>query len=154
MRILIFFDSVFFVKLINTATSLSCFLLSCVERVTFRADFYVDIFVCRTCYKCISAVACYSCLMICWMDSLFHDFHLFLFLFVLRVFTRLMSLNSFVIVAYLICECKFFSLNKFHFFHHLDKFCIIFRSVEHIQDIIHGLVGFHAVQRTPDDIYA
>ena len=73
------FDTIFLVELINTATSLSCFLLSCVERMTFRADFYVDFFACRTCYECIPTVASYSCLIVIWMDSFFHDFHLFLF---------------------------------------------------------------------------
>lgn len=70
------FDSVFFVELIYTSASLSCFLLTCVEWMTFRADFYVDIFFCRTCHKCVSTVTCYSCLMVIWMYSFSHDFHL------------------------------------------------------------------------------
>ena len=40
------------------------------------ADFYVDFFLSRTCYECVSTVAGYSCLMVYRMDSFLHDFHL------------------------------------------------------------------------------
>lgn len=73
------FHAVFLVELLNTSTSCCSFLLSCIERMAFGADFYMDIFFCRSCYKCISTVAGYSCLMICRMDSFFHFLHLFLF---------------------------------------------------------------------------
>ena len=43
------------------------------------ADFYVDIFLCRTCYKCVATVAGNGCLIIIRMDSFLHDFHLFLY---------------------------------------------------------------------------
>ena len=75
--VILFVNSVFLIELINTATSLSCFLLSCIEWMTFRTDFYVDFFTCRSCYECISTVTSYSCLIIIWMYSFFHDFHLF-----------------------------------------------------------------------------
>ena len=61
--------SVFFVEFVYTTTSLSSFLLSCVEWMTFSTDFYVDIFLCRSCYECVTAVTCYCSLVICWMNS-------------------------------------------------------------------------------------
>ena len=37
----------------------------------------MDILLCGACYKCVAAVACYCCLIILWMSSFLHDFHLF-----------------------------------------------------------------------------
>ncbi len=69
--------SVFLVEFIYTTTSLSSFLLSCIEWMTFSTDFYVDIFLCRSCYECVTTVTCNCGLMICWMDSFScHCFHL------------------------------------------------------------------------------
>ena len=48
--------------------------------MAFGADFYVDILLGRSCYKSITAVAGYSCLIVIRMDSFSHDFHLFIFL--------------------------------------------------------------------------
>ena len=59
----------------NTLFSCS-FLLTCVEWMTFGADFYVNVLLCRTCYECITAVTGYSCLIVVRMDSFSHDFHL------------------------------------------------------------------------------
>mgnify|MGYP003397360329 CR=1 FL=1 len=73
---ILFCDTVFTIESFNTSTSCSCFLLSCVEWMTFRTDFYVDAFFCRSCYECVTTVACNCCLMIFWMDSFSHDFHL------------------------------------------------------------------------------
>ena len=56
------FNTILFVELINTAAS--------------GADFHVDTLVRRTCYKCVPAVAGHCCLMVLWMDSFAHDFHL------------------------------------------------------------------------------
>ena len=67
---------VFLVELINTATCLSRFLLSCIERMALGADLNVDILLSRTCHKCISTVAGYCSLMILRMDSFAHDIHL------------------------------------------------------------------------------
>ena len=53
------------------------FLPSCIERMTFGTDFHMDVFACRTCYECVATVAGYCCLMIIWMYSFFHCFHLF-----------------------------------------------------------------------------
>ena len=61
--------SVFFVEFVYTTTSLSSFLLSRVEWMTFSTDFYVDIFFCRSCYECVTAVTCYCSLVICWVNS-------------------------------------------------------------------------------------
>ena len=70
------FNTILFVELINTAASLCRFLLACVERMALGADFHVDTLVRRTCYKCVPAVAGHCCLMVLWMDSFAHDFHL------------------------------------------------------------------------------
>ena len=81
----LFIQAVFLIELIDTSASLSSFLLSCIERMTFGADFYVDVLLGRTCYKSITAVAGYSCLIVIRMDSFSHDFHLSIFiLFYLR----------------------------------------------------------------------
>ena len=44
--------------------------------MALRTNFYVDIFLCRTGYKFITAVANNFGLVVIWMDSFFHDFHL------------------------------------------------------------------------------
>ena len=81
----LFIQTVFLIELIDTSTSLTSFLLSCIERMTFGADFYVDVLLGRSCYKSITAVAGYSCLIVIRMDSFYHDFHLSIFiLFYLR----------------------------------------------------------------------
>ena len=76
----LFVNAVLLVELIDTSVSSCRFLLSCVERMAFGTNFYVDILFCRTCYECVTAVTCNCCLIIIWMDSFSHDFHLFIFL--------------------------------------------------------------------------
>ena len=76
-KLLVCADAVLAVELINTSAGSCSLLLSCVERMAFGADFYMDVLFCRTCCKCVSAVTGYSCLMVVWMDSFSHDFHLF-----------------------------------------------------------------------------
>ena len=66
------FDTVSLVELLDTSASLSCLLLSGVERMAFGADFNVDILLGRTGNKRVAAVASYSCLIIFRMDSFAH----------------------------------------------------------------------------------
>ena len=70
--------SIFLIELINTSAGSSSFLLAGVEWMAFWTDFYVDIFLCWTGYKCVAAVAGNGCLIVLWMDSFSHDFHLFI----------------------------------------------------------------------------
>ena len=53
-------------------TSLSGLLLSGIERMTLRADLYMDIFLCRTCYELITTVTYNLSLIILRMDSFAH----------------------------------------------------------------------------------
>ena len=46
--------------------------------MAFGTDFYVNVFLGRTSYKFITAVANDLGLIVIWVDSLFHDFHLFM----------------------------------------------------------------------------
>ena len=77
---MILFHTIFLIELLNTSTSLVSLLLSSIEWMTLRTDFYVDLRLCRTCNECVSTVAGNGCLIIIWMDSFSHDFHLFIFL--------------------------------------------------------------------------
>ena len=72
------FYAILTVKLIDTSACSSSFLLSGVERMALGADFYVDIFLCRSCYEFIAAVADNLCLMVLRMDSFSHNIHLFI----------------------------------------------------------------------------
>ena len=120
------FNAVFLVELINTSTSLSSFLLSCVEWMTLGADFYVDVLLCRSCYKCVSTVTSYSSLILIRMDTFAHDFHLSIFIYYL-----LMSLNSFLSVSQFFTICNTF-LDKFLTDYLLCQFCICFCTCKHI----------------------
>ena len=124
-------DAVFLVKLINTSAGSRCLLLSCVERMALWADFYVDVLLCRTCRKCISTVAGNSCLMVCRMDSLFHDFHLTI------------QLSNAWIIAHSDFICKY--LYKFLLLYCLHKFTVIPRTHKQIENILYRLVRFHAI---------
>ena len=105
----LFIQAISLVELIDTSASLSSFLLSCIERMTFGADFYVDILLGRSCYKSITAVAGYSCLIVIRMDSFSHDFHLSIFiLFYLRWIWRIHTLHSLLIIAWRYEKCKLF----------------------------------------------
>ena len=83
--------------------------------MAFRTDLNVDLFLGRTCYKSISAVAGNSCLMVFWMDSFSHFIHLFLILlssqiysddFVFQADKISSTLHSFLIVSHNFENCK------------------------------------------------
>ena len=90
-NISVLFDTIFLIELVNTSACLSCFLLSCVERMALGADFYMDALVCRTCHKCVAAVAGYGCLMVLRMDSFSHDFHLSISKYNIRIISKQLS---------------------------------------------------------------
>lgn len=69
---------IFLIVHLNTAAGTCSLLLSCIERMALRTNFYVDIFLSRACYESISAVAGNSCIIIIRMYSVLHLFHLFL----------------------------------------------------------------------------
>ena len=71
-KLLVCADAVLAVELINTSASLSRFLLAGIERMALGANFNVDLRLCGACHECVAAVACYSCLIVIRMDSLFH----------------------------------------------------------------------------------
>lgn len=112
---MILFHTIFLIELLNTSTSLVSFLLTCVEWMAFRTDLNVDLFLGRTCYESISAVAGNSCLMVFWMDSFSHFIHLFLILlssqiysddFVFQADKISSTLHSFLIVSHNFENCK------------------------------------------------
>ena len=70
--------TVLLVKTFDTASGRCDSLLSGVERMAFRACFYVDLGSGGSGYKGIPAVAGNLGLVILRMDSLFHNLHLFL----------------------------------------------------------------------------
>ena len=74
------FDAVLAVKLINTASGGSGFLLAGVERMALGANLHVDLLLRRTGYEFVAAVASNFCLIVLRMDTFFHDLHLFTFL--------------------------------------------------------------------------
>ena len=79
LLILCLFTSVYAIltiELINTSTSCSSFLLASVEWMALGANLNVDLWLCRACYELVTAVAGNLCLIVCWMDSFSHDFHL------------------------------------------------------------------------------
>ena len=79
-KLLVCADAVLAVELINTSAGSCSLLLSCVERMALGANLHVDVLLCRTCYELVAAVADNLCLIISWMDSFLHDFHLSIFL--------------------------------------------------------------------------
>ena len=79
-KLLVCADAVLAVELVNTSASSCSLLLSCVERMALGANLHVDVLLCRTCYELVAAVADNLCLIISWMDSFLHDFHLSIFL--------------------------------------------------------------------------
>ena len=72
-------NAVFLVELIDTTACRSSFLLTGVERMALRANLYVDLFLGGTGNELVAAVAGNLSLIISWMDSFSHDFHLFTF---------------------------------------------------------------------------
>ena len=75
----LFVNAVLLVELIDTTTSSSSLLLTSVERVALGANLYVDLFLGGTGNELVAAVAGNLSLIISWMDSFSHDFHLFTF---------------------------------------------------------------------------
>ena len=71
--------TIFLIELIDTSASCSSLLLASIERMALGANLHVDIFLGRTSYELVSAVAGNLCLIVSWMDSFSHDFHLFTF---------------------------------------------------------------------------
>ena len=78
--VILLLHTILLIKLINTSVCSGRFLLSCVEWMAFGTDLNVDALLRGACNKCIATVACNICLMVIWMDSFSHDFHLFIFL--------------------------------------------------------------------------
>ena len=71
---IVLLNAVLLIELIDTSVGSCALLLSCVERVALGTDFYVNVFLGRTCYESIAAVTGYGCLMICGMYSFLHFF--------------------------------------------------------------------------------
>ena len=74
-------NAVLFIELINTATGCCRLLLTGIESMALRANLYVDLLLRGTGYEFIATVAGNLCLVVGWMDTLSHDFHLFTFQF-------------------------------------------------------------------------
>ena len=78
--------------------------------MAFRTNFYVNIFLCRTGCKCITAVACNCCLIIFRMYSFSHCIHLFRF--EINIYIRAIDgwiksrTNSFSILSHLLFICN------------------------------------------------
>lgn len=67
------------VELIDTAAGCCSLLLASVEGMALGAHLHMDLLLGRTSNKLIAAVAGHFCLVIGWMDTFFHDSHLFTF---------------------------------------------------------------------------
>ncbi len=74
--VLLCFDAVLTIELINAASCGSGFLLASVERMALGADFYVDLLLSGSGYELVAAVADHLGLIILRMNSVFHFFHL------------------------------------------------------------------------------
>ena len=75
---LLLLHSKLLIELINSTLSGSQLLVSCVEWVALGTDFHVNFRLCGACYKCVSTVTCYGCLVISWMNTFSHFLSLFL----------------------------------------------------------------------------
>ena len=108
-RMLLLANAISPIELINTSTRLCSFLLACIEWMALGTDFNVDILLGRTCHKCVTAVTRYGCLIVIWMDSFFHLFHLSHHL---RISNKhllvYIAINSFLSIAYTKQICKLF----------------------------------------------
>ena len=96
------FNAVFLVELLNTSIGSCSLLLTGVERMALRANFYVDFRLCGAGHESIAAVAGYSCLIVLGMDSFFHRFHLSMIItvyFVVLIRTAYGTTNSGIIVT-------------------------------------------------------
>jgi len=62
---------------VNTSSRVYKLLLTGIERMALRADFNLDILFCRTSLDYVTAMTNNCCLVENWMNSLFHNGHLF-----------------------------------------------------------------------------
>ena len=76
IKCLLIVHAVLPIELVNTSARLGSLLLASVERMALGTDLNVDILLRGACYKGIPAVAGHRCLIILWMDSFSHVFHL------------------------------------------------------------------------------
>ena len=74
---------------VNTSAGIYQLLLTSIEWMALCADFNLDILLCRHSLHYVTAVAGNSSLYKVWMDSLFHDCHLFH-----RFFVSVQPINS------------------------------------------------------------
>lgn len=74
--VLLRFDAVLTIELVDTSSGGRSLLLSGVERMALGADLHVDLFLRRAGHELVAAVADHLCLVILGMDSVFHLFHL------------------------------------------------------------------------------
>ena len=74
-------NPIFTIELINTSAGCGGLLLAGVEGMALGANLHVDLLFGRASHELIAAVAGYFCLVVGWMDTLSHDFHLFTFQF-------------------------------------------------------------------------
>ncbi len=72
MNLIVTLNAVLLIEAIDTSSGLSSLLGTCVELMAFGADFYVNFFSGRTCYKLVTTVADNLCLIIIRMDSFSH----------------------------------------------------------------------------------
>ena len=75
---LLLLHSKLLIELIDSTLSGCQLLVSCVEWVALGTDFHVNFRLCGSCYKCVSTVTCYGCLVISWMNTFSHFLSLFL----------------------------------------------------------------------------
>ena len=74
--VLLRFDAVLTIELVDTSSGGRSLLLSGVERMALGADLHVNLLLGGTGYEFIAAVAGNLGLVVRWMDSVFHLFHL------------------------------------------------------------------------------
>ena len=75
--VFVFFNlckAVFTIELLNSTTGSGSLLLTCIKRMALGADFNVNITLCGTRLKCVTAVACNVRYYVFRLDILFHDY--------------------------------------------------------------------------------
>ena len=75
-NVLLRFDAVLTIELVNTSSGSRRLLLSGIERMALGANLHVDLLLRRTGHELVTTVADHLCLMILGMDSFFHFSHL------------------------------------------------------------------------------
>lgn len=73
IELLVFF-AVFLFEAVNTASSIDDLLLTCIERVAFRTNFYAELFLaaCGLSLKGVATTAAYFHGFVFWMGIFFH----------------------------------------------------------------------------------